>query len=328
MYQMSVILITPDHYGTIRNAVRNLQCQTVTSVLEIVIVCPSRASLELIESELDNFAGYQVVEIGNFSSTAVARAAGVQHAYATIVAFTEDHSFPAPRWAELLITRHQEAWTGVGPVFRNANPTTAVSGANFLIEYGDFADPIATRFLRHIPGHNSSYKRTALLEYGERLAEMLEAESPMQWDMMSRGHTFCMEPDAKAYHLNYSILTASLVVHFWAGRVFAASRCQQWATSRRLLYFFASPLIPIVRLIRISRTIFRLRQSSRLPMLFLFVIVMLIVSGAGEACGYLLHTGESMRMVSKREFHRERYLVPRDQKMLDNMKEFLSKIRD
>ena len=63
-------------------------------------------------------------------------------------------------------------------------------------------------------------------------------------------------------------------------------------------------------------------------MLFLFVIVMLIVSGAGEACGYLLHTGESMRMVSKREFHRERYLVPRDQKMLDNMKEFLSKIRD
>jgi hypothetical protein len=43
--QMSVVLVTPGRYETIRKTMQHLQAQTVADQLEIVIVAPSAATL-------------------------------------------------------------------------------------------------------------------------------------------------------------------------------------------------------------------------------------------------------------------------------------------
>ncbi|MBW1742413.1 MAG: glycosyltransferase [Deltaproteobacteria bacterium] len=313
---MSVILITPDSYETIRRVVKALRQQTVRERLEIVIVGPSCDQSEFPASDFADFAGYQVLEINDMTSTSFARAEGINAARGLVVAMTEDHCFPAPDWAEALIDRHKEPWTGVGSVFCNANPRTAVSWANFLVEYGEWADPIPPGPTNHIPGHNSSYKRDALLEYGPDLGDVLEAESPMQWDMMNRGHSFCMEPKAKMFHQNFSVFGQSIPLRFYGGRLFAANRAHEWSFLRRLSYCLLSPLIPLVRVCRVLQAANRIGQSKLALRVLPTSFIMLVFDGLGEMVGYVAGSGSAMQRLSDMEFHRERFLVDGDRVQL------------
>jgi hypothetical protein len=319
--ELSVILITPDRYETLRPLVRSLMGQTEREKLELVFVSPAGDALDVVEADLAGFFGERFVCIEDTGSSARARAAGVRAAAAPVVAFTEDHCFPGERWAEALIAQHHEPWSGVGPVFRNANPGSAVSWANFLIEYGGWADPIASPFPPHIPGHNSSYKKEALLSYGPDLEKMLQAETPMQWDLMSKGHRFCMDEQAKVFHLNYSRFLDSLSLRINVGRLFACRRSDGWPLWKRCLFVLASPAIPVVRFFRTApvagRTLTSVRLGCRvMPLLFL----MLIIDGLGEAIGYFTgRSGNAMRILSDGEFHRRRHLNRADQRQADAM---------
>jgi hypothetical protein len=262
---------------------------------------------------MEAFAGHQVIEIGELRSTSVARASGVRATRAPVVAMTEDHCFPSRDWAEALIGRHREPWSGVGVALVNGNPQSAVSWANLVIEYGDWVDPVAGGESSHIAGHNGTYKRAALLEYGDDLSQVLEAETPMQWEMSGRGHRFYVEPRARVHHVNFSLLRPSIQLRFWCGRLFAANRARGWGLAKRAAYFAASPLIPAVRTIRAVRTLWRVRKATgrpkRWPVLIPTIAALLIVDGLGEAFGYALGPGSSMDRISRwGEFHRERFV--------------------
>ncbi|MBI2470086.1 MAG: hypothetical protein HYV59_02415 [Planctomycetes bacterium] len=328
IYDMSVILITPDNIDTIYTTIQALKRQTARDRLELVIICPLNKDLRLANSDVEGFAGYQILEMGEITSTAVAREAGIHTAKAPVIVFPEDHCFPASTWAEELIKRHREPWTGVGPVVCNANPATAVSWANFLLEYGEWIAFKSSGTIHHIPGHNGSYKRDALLEYGERLADMLEASSPMQWEMANRGHSFYIEANAKAYHLNFSKIFDSLLHRFYAGRLFAYRRSQDWSMCKRLLYFVGYPLIPLVRLVRILRTVCQIKKKCLIPKMLPILIILLIFDGVGEMMGYITgKAGRAVRVISDREFHHERFLVDEDRKLISNIDRLISQTR-
>ena len=307
--ELSVVVITPDDYQTVRATVRALARQTVCDRIEVVICAPSQARLAVDHGDLEGFAGHQIVEIGELTSTSMARAAGIRAARAEVVALSEDHCFPAPSWGEAIIARHREPWSGVGAVFVNGNPQRAVSWANFIVEYGDWATRAAGGEADHIPGHNSSYKRTALLEYGDALPEIMQAETAMQWDMASRGHRFYLEPRARVHHVNFSLFGPSLSLRFWGGRLFAANRARGWGVARRALYCLASPLIPAVRLARTVKTRARIEAAPPLLGLLPVLIVLLIADGCGEMVGYAAGSGSAMpRLSDWGEFHRWRFV--------------------
>ncbi len=312
---MSVVVITPDCYSTIRKTIRHLRAQKVCGHLEIVLVAPSVRELCLDESEMENFFRYKVVEVGAVSSTARARVAGALASSAPIIAFAEDHAYPAPGWAEALITRHHENWAAVGPVMTNANPRSLTSWANLLIEYAQWLDPTEGGEREHLPGHNCSYKRDVLLEYGDRLEAMLDAESVLHWDLRGRGHKLYLEPKARTFHQNFSVQAPSLALRFNGGRLFASARARHWPIWRRALFTCASPLIPAVRFVRITREMFRPgRPRHLLPRLLPALIVGLVFDGAGEMAGYALGQGRAMAKLSDMEFHRERYLAVHDRR--------------
>jgi hypothetical protein len=310
MPAMSVVVITPDRYETVRKTIRHLKMQKICGDLEIIIAAPSAHALELEDSAFLGFHNHRIVEVGPMNSTARARAAGVSASSAPIVAFAEDHAYPAPGWAEALINRHQEDWAAVAPVITNANPRSITSWANLLIEYAQWLEPSPGGARDHLPGHNGSYKRDVLLKYGDRLEAMLDAESILHWDLRSRGYRLYLEPKARTFHQNFSAKSASLKLRFNGGRLFASSRARDWSLGRRALFVCASPLIPIVRCLRITRELFRPgRPRYLLPQVLPALVAGLVFDGAGEMSGYAFGPGESMAKLSDLEFHRERFMV-------------------
>jgi GT2 family glycosyltransferase len=309
---MSVIIATPDHYETIRKTIKHLRAQTVKEALEIVIVTPSADTLDLDESELKDFHQFRVVEVGAITSIAQANAAGVRQATAPVVVLAEDHAFPAPGWAEALIAAHRQPWAAVGPAIRNANPKSLVSWADLLIAYVPWLVPAEAGVIDHLPGHNSSYKRAILLDYGPDLEAMMQAESVLHWDLRAKGYLLYLEPAATIAHMNFERLSSWIPAQFYSGRVFAAARARHWSPLQRFLYAGSAPLIPVVRFLRIWRQLHRSSQQPSVPPGVLPILLLgLIVSATGEMIGYFSGAGDAKRKLSGFEFHRVNHLAKR-----------------
>jgi hypothetical protein len=307
--EMSAIAITPDNYATIRSVVRAVARQDVAGQMELVIVGPPRDELQVVEEDLVPFGKVTFVTQREFAGTPQHRAAGIRAANAPVVVLLEEHCFPAAGWARALIERHREDWAGVSPIVLNGNPRRAVSWANYLTEYGGWLHCKTAEEQEHIPGHNSSYKKEVLLEYGDRLEEMIAAESAMQFDLRTRGHRFCIDREARAFHLNPSVLLPSLGLTFWGGRLFAANRARNWSVGKRLVYIFGAPLIPLVRFAKIWpvwRSLCRNRPGTLDMLMTLWI--MLKFNAMGELCGYLLGEGAAVERTSKMEFRRRSFL--------------------
>jgi len=292
--------------------------QTVRDRIELVIVAPSEERLYFEQSLLKEFWGFQVVSVGQIRSVGKANAEGFRQARGELVALAEDHCFPEPGWAEALIVAHSDSCVGIGPVIRNANPATMVSWCDFLIGYCFWMEPLAAVETTFIPGHNSSYKRSVLIEeYGDQLGKMLESETVMHMDLYRKGYRLCIEPAACAAHVNFSLLSSWLPVQYYAGRVFAGNRRHNWSVSKRLLYGIAFPLIPLVRLYRISKELTRPgRPRYLLVRLLPLLLFGLLFDGLGQMIGYLTGSGNATDKLGQFEFNRINHITEGDRKLL------------
>jgi hypothetical protein len=313
MSHLSVIIISPDGCATVRRLTRYLAAQTVRNDLELVFVLPAKNLPEVESLALQGFAAIQAVEFEDVNSPARARATGIRAARSPVIAFTEDHSFPDPDWAEALIHAHKDGWTVVGPAVRNGNPHSLLSWANFLIEYSDWLDPVVGGEVPHLPGHNSAYRRDVLLSYGNHLHRWLEAESLLHWDLRSKGYRLYLERAARTSHLNFSRFGASLKLRFHAGRMFAGMRRHDWSALLCAIYILGSPLIPLVRLTRIFRSLCSPGRPLRLlPRILPLLLFLLTVEALGEMTGYVLGPGNSPKRIAHIDFHREAFMNRKD----------------
>jgi hypothetical protein len=300
---MSVVLATPGDYEMIRRTIGFLRAQTVVDRLELVIVAPSAITVD--QDEVGQFSNVEVVPIGSFGSCGSANAAGVRVAHAPVVVLAEDHAFPDPEWAEVLIEAHERGWAAVGPVVRNGNPRTRMSRADMLIGYGPWIEPVSGGEVDFLPGHNSSYKRSLLLDYGEDLDTIMEAETILHWSLRSAGHRLLLEPRARIAHLNFAQLGPFTQIHFNGGRIFATTRArhQRWSVVDRWLFAVGTPLVPWVRLWRI------VRKHPRMSLAVLPNLVYgLKVDALGQFWGCLFGAGDARAKLSQYEFDRVRYV--------------------
>ncbi len=241
---LSAIVVVPDTYDTVRVTMGHLRAQTAAAQMEVEIVAPARGHVRPDESELSCFHGWQVVEVERVGSIARGFVAGIRRARAPVVALTEDHSFPDANWAELLIAAHRREWAAVGPSMRNGNPETVLSWADFYQAYGAWARPMPSGTARHLPGHNSSYKRDVLLACGDRLEVLMEAESVLHRELRARGYRLMLEAGTCTTHLNFTSWATWIPARYHTGRQFAATWAHDWSRAHRLLFTVASPAIP------------------------------------------------------------------------------------
>jgi hypothetical protein len=309
---MSVVLVT-DSYATIRPVIDCLRAQTVRDELEVVLVGPLGDGLHRAGADLDSFAAAQVVECGSPIALGEARAAGVRAASAPLVFIGETHSYPHARMAETLIRAHSGPWAAVVPGFANANPDGAPSWAAFLLDYGAWVPGVAAGEIGHAPIYNASYRRSVLLEFGDRLGSALRIGDEMSIGLRARGHRIHFEPAARIDHLNLSAPAASLRERYLAGLLIAAERTRRWSWRRRFLYLCGAPLLPAVYLSRVRAGVRAQRRDARVPVgAFLMLLVSAFVKAAGEMIGYARGAGPAAepRMLEY-ELHKVGYASPR-----------------
>ncbi|MEY2487247.1 MAG: hypothetical protein QOH39_2895 [Verrucomicrobiota bacterium] len=309
---LSVILLTADSFGPIRKTVRALGTQTACDRIELIIVCPAEESLGLIKEEVTNFHSVRVLGTGEMTTTSNARAAGIRLARAPVVALAEDHAYPEPGWAEALIEAHKQPWAGVGATLINANPGI-VSWVAMVVDYGRWMDPVPSGVIDDIAGHNSSWKRSLLLEYGPRLEFMLPALTILNWDLQAKGYQLYLESAAKVRHIQVSSLWPCLVEQFHVARLFPSQRSENWPWYRRLFYICGMPVL-LTRNVRGWVANFRrIDPDGRIlarawPMLLLLTVVW----GVGEIVGYAIGMGRAQEKTMGFDTNRMRYVNRRD----------------
>jgi hypothetical protein len=313
--ELSVILVTPDRYAGIRNTVRHLRVQNVRDRMELIIVAPAREALEVIESELEGFHNWRVVELGRIESGGQMVAAGIRAATAPVVVYVEEHSFPASGWAEALIKAHRGGWAAVGAAVSNANPDTATSWAALFLEFGAWVPPAGAAERRLLPSHQTSYQRALVLGYGTKLDDLLEAETTLQTVLLAEGHRLYFESAAVTHHVNVSRLSELIAIQYHNYRMFAANRALHgnWSHGRRAVYVFCGPLLPLVRLYRTLREV---RRSGRLRewglRMFLPLVIGTVAAAIGEVVGYTFGAGAAAHNRLTFELERLRHVTDAD----------------
>ncbi|MBC7806740.1 MAG: hypothetical protein H7145_11370 [Akkermansiaceae bacterium] len=313
---LSVILVTPDDYETIRKTVCHLRKQKAADRMELLIVAPGRESLGMDEEELGVFAAWDVIEVGVIRTLASVKALAIRQARAPVIVQAEDHSYPGPNWAEALIATHGQGYAVVGPAVKNANPATFLSWANYLMHFGAWADGIVgVGEVEQVAWHNCSYRRDLLLAYGDDLPRLLAVESALQENIRRNGHRIFLAADVVTSHVNISDPRTAFSHHFCGGRLFAATRAHEggWPPWKRLIYFCGAPLIPLVRFPRLLGHIARYKQRKQLlPGILFPMAVALFCHAAGEAIGYAFGIGNAEEQYSRFEMRRIDHLCARD----------------
>jgi Glycosyl transferase family 2 len=316
---MSVVLPVPIRYSHVRRTIRHLRAQSARNRLEVLLVVPAGGSGDVDAGELNDFGLARVVQAPRGATLTECRVAGVLEASAPIVAFAEDHSFPEPGWAELLLRAHEGPYAAVAPAFENANPRTALSWADVLLGFGPWIAPVPRGEMSRLPWHNTSYKRESLLAFGDRLGVMLEVESMLQEDLRARGLRLYLESEARTRHVNFSRVRPFLVEYLVSGRMYGGRRAQtqKWSPLHRLIYIAGSPFIPVVRLPEVVSHIRRIgRTRELLPRALPAILLGLVAHSLGELAGYACGAGTSGAAKSLMEFDRARFVVPEDRDTL------------
>lgn len=305
----SVILVSSAGKDSVKLTLECLRNQTVSEQLEIVLAARPEEVQGLQTIDPEGFFDLVVVA-ADLTTSAIARSAAILKARAEIVLFVEDHSFPVQKdWAERLIAAHVAGHVAVGPSMVNANPRTPSSWANLAIEYGQWINVPKAGLVDQLPGHNSSYKRAALMQYGTELADKLEVEWVMHNEFRASGETLWIEPDVSTAHLNFSNFGSAVRLHFLEGRMFAASRANGWGFFRRAAYAIAFPMIFIVRLVRISRNLLGSDEGRALFLKTLpYCIVYLLASAFGEGIGYAFSDGGQRALLGQLEYDRWKFI--------------------
>jgi hypothetical protein len=306
---MSVVVITPAGFEAVAELLDALVAQTIASSLETIFVGPPPVGTTPAPASCDVFAAVRQVRIDEFDPV-VARRAGTDAATAPIVAFTEDHALPEPGWAEALAAAYAvdsgRVPAGVGPMVVNANPGSAISWANFLIEYGDWCLPAHGGVHRHLPGHNCSYRRSFLVERVD-LDDLFNVETVAHWEAADSGERFICEPTARLRHLNHEVLGASIHLRYKCGRVFAGYRARRWPWLRRWAFALAAPLVTAIRLRRLARA----RRGLPPPpsaASWAALTCLTAVASVGEAVGTIAGPGETKRWNADVAVDRQRFV--------------------
>lgn len=270
--------------------------------LELVLVGIEGRMPAPPEQESD-FAAVRRVSSEGMSLPA-ARTVGVRTATAPYVAIAETHSFPQPGWARGLVERLDEGWVGVGPRIQAANPARRAVALT-LFDYGRWMGGPQGAW-PDIPGHNSAYRRDALLSALERVPDGMDAELVIQQEMQAAGGEFYLDLGVRVMHINVERYGAAARDWQVYSRVYATRRAASWGSARRVLYAAGSPLLP---LIRFPRFVSAARRGGHLGALLRgidMLAVSLVCSAFGEMLGYATLRCDPAATVDI-ELHRRRW---------------------
>lgn len=141
------------------------------------------------------------------------------------------------------------------------------------------------------PGHNSVYKKSALLDLGDELEIYLYANTIIQWHFREKGLKLVLTDEVYLIHDDKMSFGELLVENFWYGWLFAYARrkMNHWGLFKRLLYatlVFGKPLIRFRYLLKKPLGHYPIPRGQKTVMLAA-VLLNYFWNALGESCGVL-----------------------------------------
>ena len=287
---LSILLVT-DSIDSISLVLDRYREQGDPSQVELVVACFGGSDIPAQAFERAGFPNVRTV-LSDGLDRGIAEAAAVRAATSDFVLFAQAQSYPRRGFLNALLHEvHEDRWAVIGPSVQAANPGSSVTWAALWILYGPWVD-VRTAGVGPVPGHNSAYRRSALLSLGNSLERSLDAGELLLSELRARGHESFLLPEACMEIVMPATFAAFVRRIFRQGRQFAGQRRQDWSMLRRLGYAVGSPFIPLVRLARIL-ALLRERGHSRAAVTGLPSLVLGLIAGAaGEFVGYVAGKAE------------------------------------
>lgn len=305
--EASFVVVT-DTAATVQGVLRSLRAQTISEVIELVLVCPSVTGLGLEGGDTEGLGGVVVVEAGEFVHTNEAHAAGIRAATAPIVMIGETHSYPEPDALERALSLFADPTVGaVAPQIVNANPGPW-SAVALMFAYervlGDERRP-----LHAVPVHTALLRREPLVELGSELGFRLTAAGAVGDILRAQGYRIAFEPTVVVTHLNVARPRSFFVDRYYNGRAYAWGRSRSWGYARRLLYAAGTVALPAVFAVRAVRApAWSTHVAPFGRAVWPALVVGVVASAAGEAAGYARGAGRSYDVLDEIEVHRARHI--------------------
>jgi predicted dehydrogenase len=317
--RLTVVLVAVAGYDIIERTVAHLRRQTIADQIELLIMSPNPDRVALPLEVSTDFYDVRIVDIGTLRHLGAVRAEGIRQARALYVALSEDHCFANDAWAESLVAEHDAGADVVGPRMVNCNPGTATSWSAYLIAYAPWIGDGQPRAMNMLPGHNSSYRRAAMLQFGRKLDLLMASEVVAHWALHQSGAKLMWQPQARCRHVNVTRPWQLAGTMFHHGRTFGAARTSYLANMRRWIHVLATPLVPVVRVYRAWPALAATVPShiSRTKVLAVFGLSA-ITSAAGEALGMAIGAGGSPLKDWHNELDRRRFVRSEDHHLLSS----------
>ena len=240
-----------------------------------------------------------------------AQVQGVQQARAPVVAFMEEHCEAQPGWAQAVVDTLRDRWAGVSGDFILKNPGSGTSSKSFRMTYGAYLPPASGRGpARLVAGQNAAYKRDLLLSYGDRLPRLMQSDAGLQLALSADGHECFYEPAARIAHRNENTVGSLCRGAFYWNWCFANVRAEllHWSFWRKALRVAAIPLVPWVRLVRLTSWVAPRGPAAVMQLLrdVPYVLAIHHASAAGQLAGLLFGVEKAERAFSHFEMNEPR----------------------
>lgn len=285
---LTVILAT-DTLQRVEMVLQSLALQTIAGKIEVVLVMTTRPDPNELEGLTGGLHSVQTIFIESIVPLASARAKGVRVARSPFLFIAETHAYPDPELAERLIAALSGEWSVVVPGFRNSNPSSGLSWAGFLSDYGAWSDTLPGGEIDRSPSHDAAFRRAVLLEFGDRLDKALTFGDELHVTLRQRGQRCYLESSAGIQHVNIDNFRSFARERYLSGVLIGGYRRERWNWPRRIMYAGGAPLIPIVILSRIYKGVREVGRREKLPASTMPAIFLgAAFKAAGEARGYLL----------------------------------------
>lgn len=281
---------------------RDLTAQTVRDRLDVVVVdiradrhpplaCPPELRCRTV-----------AVDAG---TPAAARLAGLEAASAPLVAYLEDHCYPAPGWAEAVLGGFATGAAAVGYGLAIANPEGVAPRIDGFSQVGALLYPEHDDRRTFLTAGNVAYRRDVL----RGRESLIRNDFLLQQKIREGGGTLLQVAAAEVFHEHFSRWRDNLVATALAGRCLATARIQHggWTRRRRAAAALAVlPIAPAKRTAGLARLLARRPDLRRMALPALpGVLAVFALAALSESAGYLFPGCAESRLLHY-EFDRPR----------------------
>lgn len=296
MPKISVVVASKVGAPFIDQCLDSIRDEAASLGAEVLVVTPR--SGEYVSRLQRQYSWVRVVSDPTVTGVPALRRRGVDEATGEYVAIIEEHCSAAPDWLhQALAALTRGTYAAVGGAITDYGYDRLRDWVVYFIEYNGSLPPVSAGETHNLNDANIAYPRRLLIEHRHLLDD---GYWPMTLHptLAARGERFLSVPEMVVYHRGPFDFLYYLHQRFLFSRAFAGVRARHQSPARRLAYLIAAPVVPVMLLARMTRTVVGKRRRvpefiRTLPLIVPAVTVLV----AGEWIGCLLGPGNALSEV-------------------------------